>query len=57
MQGRSGEQWWEITKEGLLFCETHKVLLAYEGDMDVVGELNMSCHNGRGRSVKGPGWS
>lgn len=57
MQGTSGEQWWEITKEDLLFCKTHKVLLAYEGDMDVVRELNISCCNGYGRSVKGPGWS
>lgn len=57
MQGRSGEQWWEISKEGLLFCEALKVLLAYEGDMYVVRELNISCHNGHGGSSKGPGWS
>lgn len=55
MQGRGGEQWWEMSKEGLLFCEALRVLLAY--DMYVVRELSISCHNGRGGSIRGPGWS
>lgn len=51
MESSVGRTAWRV------FCSVKlKVLLAYEGGMDVVRELNIPCHKGHGGSIKGPGW-